>query len=143
MIRWRIPPDLDFIIKNGGIKSPVWSSRITQAPFTHKDQQLDSHPQTRTDLEELRSALKKLQLQNGTRKLMIIIQKTKEENFHHASIIPSYPVPRGNSSSRKSSHYQERDIRVNDQLHQLLRTLHEGPTLVSPYPQTSKAEMCT
>ena len=51
-------------------------------------------------------------------------------------------MPKGNSSSRKSSCYQERDIRINDQLPQLFGALHGGPTLVSLYPQTSKAEIC-
>ena len=83
------------------------NGKVAPASTPDKNEQLDSYPQTRAALREVRSPPKKLQQHNGTKNLRITTRKGKEKLFPFACIIPSSRLvlmnTRGNSPTRKSS----------------------------------------
>ena len=96
-------------------------------------------------LKQLRSPFKKLQQYRRTKNLRITAQNGKKKHLYFTCIIP-FPLLALGSTKKELLCWKrvplEMGVCCEQPASQPFKVVQEGPTSVSPYPDTSNAETC-
>ena len=118
---------------------PKWRTMRPQTPSCYKDLQM------KVALKQLRSSFKKLQQCRRIKYLGINAQNGKKNHLYFTCIIP-FPWLTLGSTKKELLCWRrvplEMGVCCEQPASQPFKVVHEGPTSVSPYPDTSNAETC-